>query len=430
MSILPFFLPPAEQDDFKDPNQYQKFVRLWSTYVNGFTQQSILGNPWTATNAQYQDYYYNPLTTDVPSSSTPAAIQWSAFPGRINFYFPNLGQADRWSLADTGYMTDGKTTFPQITSNPCQTQPPPPLQPYGPYGPRGWQDEYCEWSVTRDPGSNKITRLDFTCENPEYWRSLWHMDSALVSRLYQQTLGNPAIKIEDLYLMWNGRPVIDPYTRQPAYNPLNKWNFGTKTTPASGGAMHLTSTPNTLQTETGLAGAATVQRNIGNSDPEALICCAQYGQPHRNSDPHIGQVTNQVVGAQLRASLTNPTGLYIQMPDFSRYKLPPNAPPGTQPSQFWKVVRGTMSLKDQNGNPIPGNSCCIVSTRFRHPSALRWVTFRFKRATANTTTSNTERRLPRPFSCKSTRLRFQSRTLRPSSIAWATRRIRLHNRCR
>jgi hypothetical protein len=137
MSILPFFLPPAQQGDFKDPNQYQKFVRLWSTYVNGFTQQAILGNPWTATYSQYQDYYYNPLTTDVPSSSKTAPIQWSAFPGRINYNFPNLPQVDRWSLADTGYMTNGQT-FPQITADPCGTPPPPPSRPYGPYGPRGW----------------------------------------------------------------------------------------------------------------------------------------------------------------------------------------------------------------------------------------------------------------------------------------------------
>lgn len=33
------------------------------------------------------------------------------------------------------------------------------------------QDEYCEWSVTRN-SDNKITRIDFTCEGPEYWEYL------------------------------------------------------------------------------------------------------------------------------------------------------------------------------------------------------------------------------------------------------------------
>lgn len=33
------------------------------------------------------------------------------------------------------------------------------------------QDEYCEWSVTKND-SGKITRVTFTCEGPEYWEYL------------------------------------------------------------------------------------------------------------------------------------------------------------------------------------------------------------------------------------------------------------------
>ena len=91
--------------------------------------------------------------------------------------------------------------------------------------------------------------------------------------------------------------MIDPSTGRPAYNPLNKWNSGPKAvrgTNASGGAMHLTSTPNTLQTEMALAGGATILRPCGNGVPQTVICCAQYGQAYRNSDPHIGQQVNQV----------------------------------------------------------------------------------------------------------------------------------------
>ena len=64
------------------------------------------------------------------------------------------------------------------------------------------------------------------------------------------------------------------------FNPLNKWNSGPIEVrtgdPASftGGVIHLTSTPNTLQTELGLAGAATVQYKCGNQDSQTLICCA------------------------------------------------------------------------------------------------------------------------------------------------------------
>ena len=30
-------------------------------------------------------------------------------------------------------------------------------------------DEYCEWHVVRDPDTNKIVRVTFTSEPPEYW---------------------------------------------------------------------------------------------------------------------------------------------------------------------------------------------------------------------------------------------------------------------
>jgi hypothetical protein len=166
----------------------------------------------------------------------------------------------------------------------------------------------------------------------------------------------PKIQLDDLCLHdKNGKTVNDPSTGQPAYNPLNKWNSGPVATATAGGAMHLTSTPNTLQTEIGLAGGATIQRTVGNSQPESLICCAQYGQPYRNSDPHIGQVTNQVVGAGGTVSLADPPGLYIQMPDFSQYTLPANAPAGAKPSDYWTVRRGVLQMNDMYGNPLPGN---------------------------------------------------------------------------
>ena len=52
--------------------------------------------------------------------------------------------------------------------------------------------------------------------------------------------------------------------------------------------MHLTSPPNTLGAEVYLAAAATLLRNVGSYDPQNMICCSKYGQPYRNSDPHIG----------------------------------------------------------------------------------------------------------------------------------------------
>jgi hypothetical protein len=85
----------------------------------------------------------------------------------------------------------------------------------------------------------------------------------------------------------NGAVVYDPVTGRPAYNPLNRWNSGPVVKrigdPASfsGGAMHLTSTPNTLQTELGLAGAATPQYQSGNDDVQAV---ADFGKPGNTAE--------------------------------------------------------------------------------------------------------------------------------------------------
>lgn len=66
-------------------------------------------------------------------------------------------------------------------------------------------------------------------------------------------------------------------------------------------------------------------------------------------------MTNQVVSAGMTATLADPPGLYIQMPDFSQYALPANAPAGAKPEDYWTVVRGAMTLNDQFGRPLPGN---------------------------------------------------------------------------
>jgi hypothetical protein len=136
--------------------------------------------------------------------------------------------------------------------------------------------------------------------------------------------------------------------------------------------MHLTATPNTLQTEIGLGAGATVQRLQGNTDPQALICCGQYGQNYRNSDPHIGQTINLAVGAGLNISLADPPGLYIQMPSFAQYELPadPKLPPGARPQDCWHIVRGFEHLTDPITNArYPGSF--ILHAAFQLPQA--WI---------------------------------------------------------
>lgn len=345
-SKFQFRTPAAIQDFSNNPLQQQALNALWSSNLDGFTQQGMLNNPWNSSNTPSTTNYYNPIDNN-PVSDT-LNILWSAFPGRLSFNFPSATQAQLEQMADQGDMSSS------ITNSPCSNDG--QQVPYFPYGPRGWQDEYCEWAVTRN-SAGKITRIDFTCENPEYWNSLWIIDPNKVLELYRSILDKPQIQLEDLSLPG----VVNPITNQPVYNPLNQWNSGTDSDATKGGAIHLTSTPNTLQTEIGLATTSSILRfnppgNSGStlwpsSEFNDLICVGQFGQRYRNSDPNIGGNVNTLVNQGYVVTLADPPGLYIQMPDFSNYKTPD----GTDASTFWTIKRGSKSLMDSNGNPLPGN---------------------------------------------------------------------------
>ncbi len=349
------FRTPAGIQDFQGDSAKQTALNnLWSSNLDEFTQQGMLSNPWNSSNTPPTTNYYNPVQNNPQSSYSP--VNWLAFPGRLAFNFPNASQDQLNQMADTGNIQG------LISSSPCNSSNTTTI-PYFPYGPRGWQDEYCEWAVTRN-SDNKIIRIDFTCENPEYWNSLWLIDPNKVVTLYQSILNKPQITLEDLSLPG----AVNPITGQPIYNPLNKWNSGPVSSDTLGGAIHLTSTPNTLQTEIGLATAATVQRNnpsgsTGNTawpsrSFNTLLCDAQYGQKNRNSDPTIGgNVNNLVTGPPATqkppqvVTLANPPGLYIQMPSFGAY----TTPDGTDASTFWNIVRGSKTLNDEYGTQMPGN---------------------------------------------------------------------------
>lgn len=386
------FTTPACNDDFPDdPAAYEQLAQLWSQNVDGFTQQAITGNPWNSLYQSQQTAYYNPLATPIPAGAGAVDVAWIAFPNRLTQYLGknqqpanpyNLTQAQLNELGETGDLA----SYP-IPQNRCpQADWDGPTQAYGPYGPRGWLDEYSEFSVVRD-ANGKITRIDFTSENPEYFQTLWRISPQRVAEVYQTTLnqGAPAdqqitVTVEDLQLVdpVTNQPVIDPQTGRPAYNPLNKWNSGTTAVRTgdpsqfTGGAMHLTATPNTLQTELGLGAGATVQRSQGNTDPQALICCGQYGQNYRNSDPHIGQTINLAVGAGFNLSLVDPPGLYIQMPSFAQYELPadPKLPAGAAAADCWQILRGYERLIDPITNaPFPGSF--ILHAAFQIPQS--WI---------------------------------------------------------
>lgn len=321
------FNTPAFVNDFPhDARKQRELAEAWSKNLNRWTETAILGDPWSSVNDQDRRSYYNPLTTELASGVTiaTAPIEWKAFPNRINHFFPDASQRDRWSYADN--------------------KPPDFLAGGGPYTPagfRGWQDEYCEWSVTRNT-AGKITKVMFTCENAEYWFTLWHVSPDRVLELYRE-LVSPDVKLEELYLRGaDSSVVIDPETNRPAYDALNKWNNST-----TNGAVHLVSPPNTLGAEIYLAAAATLLREHAGKpiiEQEPLINCSRYGSTYRNSDPFIGSQVNGLVRAGNRVTLKDPVGLYIQEPEFGVFRFPRNAPTGAKVSDCWRVVRGSPGM--------------------------------------------------------------------------------------
>jgi hypothetical protein len=340
LTQLSQFAPPANQVDLTG-NEQTTFAHQWSGNVNRWTETAVLGNPWSNLFDRDRKLYYNPLTTDVANNPISKPIAWTAFPNRILVLFPNATFLEQMGYAE-GVHEDG--TFGA----------PPDVQgkAYGPEGPRGWQDEYCEWIATRDAQGN-IIRVDFTCENPEYWFSLWRVNPSRVLELYHQLVSH-AVKLEDLFLRGSdNNPVIDRATALPTYNPINKWNTQ-PSREAVTGAVHLISPPNTLSAEIYLAAAATLLREKGGqpvTDPGQLIQCSRYGTTGRNSDPHIGsEVNNIIISGGLMATLQDPVGLYIQTPDFRGYSLPPDPklPGDAHVAECWQIQRGHARRPDDN----------------------------------------------------------------------------------
>jgi hypothetical protein len=270
--LLPQFDPPAFLDDFSPA---QKLA--WSSFISNSMDAELSRNPG--------HHFYNPKTTDTTADVVQALIFWTAFPRQVQVHAPS--DEARWAQADAS---------------------------------RDVQDEYCEWSVERDPATNKVKRVTFTSEGPEYWKALARVNPAKVLSLYQEFV-NPAVVASDLF-------------RNNTYNPRNKWNNST-----THGAMHLIQGANTLGAEINIAVASSIVRRINGqllTDEQDLITCGGYGVGERFSDPHIGSEINTLARAQDAITIANPVALYIRDLSTSGWATPD----GSDPKQYWKIVRG------------------------------------------------------------------------------------------
>jgi hypothetical protein len=216
-------------------------------------------------------------------------------------------------------------------------------------------NEYCEWHVFREPQTGKIKKIVFTSEPPEYYRALFgdqvegypfHGDRRELLELYRD-LVTPDVQAKDLVASEDLVAASgDVLVKKGAYNPYNKWN-------TTHGIAHLAAPPNTLTAEIMLGADATVARKDARGkvlvEPEALICCARYGGPDRNSDPTIGSTVNALARLGAMVTLQNPVGLYMDHIDLVGW----STPDGGSVSELVKIVRGQPGMIERLEVEVP-----------------------------------------------------------------------------
>lgn len=344
MGLLNRFDPPAYLPDFGAvpalPEQWHKAVSTWFDNSIASEVSAIADRPNGEPGIVQ---FYNPSTYDPRGPLVEQSISWNAFPKELLRPYGReraLVEADRlWTLSQY--------------SNEYQT---PVLDRYF-YRP---QNEYCEWHVTRDPYTGKITKLAFTSEPPEFWQALFgdeiddgtgkyikfSGDPSRVLRYYQEWV-SPEVRLEDLFctedmLGTNG----DVLGRKGHYNIYNKWN-------TTHGIVHLCAPPNSLTAEIQLGADATIlrkdKRGLMLVEPDALICGAGYGGPSRNSDPTIGGAVNALARLGAMVTLRNPVGLYMDHIDLAGWA----APDGQGVTDCVRIVRGTLDMIERMVVEVP-----------------------------------------------------------------------------
>ena len=280
---MPFtFDPPGFLDDLTAD---QKIA--WHQFISDNMDSATAGST-DRTNDAPRPQFFNPAKLAPAADAVIEDVKWTAFPRILQI--SSASDKVRWRRADAS---------------------------------RDVQDEYCEWSVTRDSTGGKITRIDFTCEGPEYWGFLASVNPARVLALYREHI-DPAVQQADLFLP------------SGVYNRRNRFNNST-----SQGAMHLIQPNNTLGAEIEIAGAGTIRRLRADGTPmtdaQELIACGRYGAAERHSDPFIGSRVNSHARQKSDVTLANPIGIYFGGLDTQGWTTPDQTPAST----FWTYTRGT-----------------------------------------------------------------------------------------
>jgi hypothetical protein len=172
---------------------------------------------------------------------------------------------------------------------------------------RDVQEEYCEWRTTRGD-KDKITKVVFVTETPEYYEELWAVDRAVVVGLYQ-ALVNPAVVEADLHV-------------GGTYNRRNRWN-------TTDGIIHFIQSINTLNAALGLA-QGSVNSGGARDNYEASP------GPRTSVDPRVAMDIGSLSRKALSITLRDPVGLYITGFDDTGWTKPDGSPV----DNYWTITRG------------------------------------------------------------------------------------------
>jgi hypothetical protein len=252
-------------------------AQVWSDRVSG-----ILA-PYTS--GEYPQFY-DPTLVDTPHTAQVAQVVWPAFPARL--LRAATSQEQRWALADSSRLH---------------------------------QDEYCEWSIERDD-DDKVVSVTFTSEVREYWEHMAARDKDRVIDLYREFV-HPNVGEATLF---DG----DQYRLE---NDSNNSTVGR--------LAHLIQPDNTLSAAVNLVARATIPRQNPNGDPvthkQALVICAELGNPFRNSDPNVAAAVNDAARSGAEIAFADPPGLYLDGIETAGFRTPD----GTDAATFWTIERGT-----------------------------------------------------------------------------------------
>jgi hypothetical protein len=342
MGLYPKFDPPAHM---KDLDRVPGLTRQWSKAISHWFDATLKTESKRFRKMTGKPYiqYFNPVKEHPEGPLVEQAITWNAFPKELLRQFGReraLVEADRlWPLSwYRKYPPSGVAGAAVSVLDRTFYRP---------------HVEYCEWRVFHDATTDKIRKVVFVSEPPEYYRALWggwvegfHFDGdpMQVLALYREFV-SPEVQLKDL-IASETISIGGVLATKGAYNPYNKWN-------TTHGIMHLSAPPNTLSAEIQLGGDASVIYTDDQDrvlvEPDVLICSASYGGPDRNSDPTIGATVNALARLGARTTLANPVGLYMDHIDLAGWTVPD----GGRITDLVRVVRGSLDLIERLEVEVP-----------------------------------------------------------------------------